>query len=276
MKEPFYLSYSGLSTYRLCPRKYKFQYVDRRRMDVDPKNSLFGIVMGKLFEWFYQRRAWASVNPTSALLSWADAAVAEAYAEKKFCREDDEYFHVSLRNDVETYVPTTVDVIRRHKLVTPGSVAEFDLTQEYTRKDVTIKLGGRCDFLHRDHTVTIQDGKGSKYRDAYADSTQLIWYATLHYLKYGVAPDRVGFIFWRFPAEPLQWVDYTERDMRDVLDLSFTTEEKVRLKVFDPSPTAACRRCDYSSLCPEGKEFMESVKVEAPRIESSIFDFDQV
>jgi len=276
MKEPFYLSYSGLSTYRLCPKKYKLQYVDRLTFQTDPRNSLFGSVMGKLFEWFYERKAYLQKNPTALLLSWMQAAILQVFSEKKFDEESDRHFVISLKNDVETYVPTTVDVIRRHRLVTPGSVAEFDLTQEYRRGDIVMKLGGRADFLHRDSGVTLQDGKGSKYREAYVDSMQLIWYATLHYLKYRVAPDRIGFIYWRFPTDPLQWVDYGEKDMREVLDRAFDTEEKVRLKVFDPRPSVNCRRCDYIGGCDEGKEFVASVKVSVERVQSTTFDLEQV
>jgi hypothetical protein len=274
--EAFYLSYSGLSTYRLCPKKYRLQYVERRKMDGNPRNSIFGSAIGKVFEWFYERRAYLQKNTTALVMSWIPAATAQVCAEKDFDPSCDPHFSISLKNDLETYVPSTVEVIRRHRLVTPGSVAEFDLTQEYTRDGVTMKLGGRADFLHRDSSLTLQDGKGSKYRDQYVDSMQLIWYATLHYLKYRVAPDRIGFIYWRFPTDPLQWVDYNERDMREVLDRAFDTEKKVRLEMFDASPSVNCRRCDYISLCDEGRAFVDSVRVSSERIVSTTFDLEQI
>lgn len=279
MKEPFYLSYSGLSTYRLCPKKYRLCYVDKVVVDSDPRNAIFGLVMGLLFEWFYARRAWASSKPVALVMSWVKAAVAQVCAKEKFEISMDRPFEITLLNDLETYVPGGVDTIRRHKLVTPGSVAELDLTQEYSRGGVVLKLGGRADFLHRGpgpESVTLQDGKGSKYREQYVDTTQLVWYATLHYLKYRIAPDRLGFIYWRFPADPLQWVDYGEADMRMVLDRAFETEEKVRLKVFDASPSVNCRRCDYLKECEEGRDFVAAVKVESSRVESSMFDLEQV
>lgn len=275
MKEPFYLSYTGMSTYRLCPKKYRLQYVDKLRVSSDPKNSLFGSVVGKLFEWFYERRAYLQKNPTALVMSWVTAASTLVFAKEKWDPIEDRSFALELMADIETYVPAAVDVIRRHKLVTPGSVAELDLTQEYTKDGVTMKLGGRADFLHRSgHSVTLLDGKGSKYRDTYVDTMQLIWYATLHYLKYRVAPDRVGFIYWRFPSDPVQWVGYTENDMRQVLARAFDTEEKVRLKVFDPSPSVNCRRCDFLSGCQDGADFVASLRVEAARVESTTFDLD--
>lgn len=275
MGEPFYLSYTGMSTYRLCPKKYRLQYVDKVVVFSDPKNSLFGSVVGKLFEWFYERRAYLQKNPTALVMSWVKAVCAQVFAKEKWDPLEDRAFMVCLMNDIETYVPAAVDVIRRHKLVTSGSVAELDLTQEYTRNGVSMKLGGRADFLHRGgQSVTLLDGKGSKYREAYVDSMQLVWYATLHYLKYQVAPDRIGFIYWRFPADPVQWVDYTENDMRQVLARAFDTEEKVRLKVFDPSPSVNCRRCDFLSGCQEGTELVSAIRFEAARVESTTFDMD--
>lgn len=278
MKESFYLSYSGMGTYLLCPKKYKLGYVDGVKVDSDPRNSIFGSVMGKLFEWFYERKAWSTSKPTSLVMSWLDAAISQVCLKEKFELGSDRSFESTLRNDLETYVPGGVETIRRHKLVTPGSVAELDLTQEYARGGVRMKLGGRADFLHRGpaSSVTLQDGKGSKYREQYVDTSQLVWYATLHYLKFKVAPDRIGFIYWRFPSDPLQWVDYGEPDMRLVLDRAFDVEEKVRLRVFDPSPSVNCRRCDYLPRCEEGRDFVSAVRAESTRVENPMFDLEQV
>lgn len=274
-----YLSYSGMATYRLCPKKYKLAYVDEIEASFDPRNSIFGSAIGKLFEWFYERRAWASSKPTSLVMSWIKSAVDVVCAKEKFEVRSDPGFEAVLMSDLETYVPAGVETIRRHKLVTPGSVAEFDMTQLYTKDGVTMKLGGRSDFLHRarETGVTLQDGKGSKYRDQYVDTNQLVWYATLHYLKFGVAPDRVGFIYWRFPSDPVQWVDYGEEDIRATVDRAFETEKKVRLKMFEASPSVgACKRCDYISGCEEGTSLVRSLKVEESRVEDSIFGLEQV
>jgi hypothetical protein len=65
-------------------------------------------------------------------------------------------------------------------------------------------IGGKLDFLiRRDDEplkgITILDGKNAASRGKYTDPDQLRFYALTFYLQSGVMPDRLGFVYFRFP-----------------------------------------------------------------------------
>lgn len=278
MSYQLYLSYSGLSCYKACPKRYYLCYVLKKEISRNPRDVMFGSVIGRLFEWFYEGAAWRRPDPGDYLLSRAEDAMAEVFAKEKFDPATDPSYVATLRNDLKTYVPAGVEVIRRHRLLTPGSKAEVDLTVEYTRGGVTLKLGGKADFIHpTDVEESLLDGKSSRHRGTYVDPYQIIWYASLHYLKFHRAPTKIGFLHWRFPADPLQWVDYGEADVRKCVDDAFDVAEKVRLKMFAPTVGQQCRRCDFRKYCDEGREYVVERDPERPdAVQTSVFDVERV
>jgi hypothetical protein len=140
---------------------------------------------------------------------------------------------------------------------------------------MTVKLGGRADFIHGTgrENLWIIDGKASKHREKYVDSEQLIWYGVQHYVKFHAFPNRLGFLFWSFPADPVSWIEFGPDDMRKSVDKTFEVAKKIRLKQFEATPTSECYRCDYKDRCDDGKRWIANRKMETGgRIESSIFD----
>ncbi len=274
-----YLSYSGRYSYLTCPRKYHFNYILKDPTRGDRRKSFFGSIIGKVFEWFYTRRVWATSDPVGACVSYIDDATRAVFEHEKFDSVTDPAFCSLLRQDLYKYVPEGVEIIRGNGFLSPQSRTEVDLSIIHTsaKHDMTLKIGGKPDFLHGDaNNVWLLDGKGSKHRDKYVDAEQLIWYAVQHYIKYHVAPARLGFIFWCFPEDPIKWVAYDNQAMRASLDKTFEVAKKIHLKQFDATPSGECHRCDFNSKCDDGQKYLARRKVETGgRIENSIFDLEQ-
>lgn len=269
-----YLSYSGRSVYKTCPLQYKFRYIAKEQVVTDPRSSMFGSTIGKVIEWFYERRLWEKPDPILASLACVDEAIDLISSKEKFDKSLDPAFINILRSDLLTYIPTSIETIRSNGFLTPNSRAEEDLTVTYgdDRYGKTLKLGGRADFIHsKDRLdVWILDGKGSRHRDKYADPDQLIWYAVLHYIKYHVAPTRLGFVFWKFPNDSVKWIDYDETKMRHLLDDTFKIADKIESGEFEPTPSDKCSLCDYREKCDVGKKHISSRRV-GDRVEDSMF-----
>ena len=269
-----YISYSGMNTYKTCPLQYKFRYITKEQVSVDPRSSMFGSTIGKIMEWFYERRLWEKPNPILASLACVDEAIDLISSKENFDQSLDPAFISLLRSDLLTYIPTSIDIVRSNGFLTSNSRAEEDLTVTYgnERYGKILKLGGRSDFIHsKDRLdVWILDGKGSRHRDKYADPNQLIWYAVLHYIKYHVAPTRLGFIFWKFPDNPVKWIDYDETKMRNLLDDTFRISNKIESGEFEPTPSDSCNLCSYKGKCDVGKKYIASRRV-GDRVENSIF-----
>lgn len=281
MSYDLYLSYSGRKTYLDCPFQYKHRYVLKTDVERDPRTSFFGSIIGKVFEWFYERNIWSLPDPESSALSLLPEAVRTVLSEEKFHRSSDPSYVDSVEAEVRELVPAGVSVIRTHKLLSANSRAELDLTITYPseKHGMSIRLGGRSDFVHyhSPQDVWIVDGKGSRHREKFVDSEQVIWYAIQHYLKFGVAPTRLGFMYWRFPKDPIQWIEYGSQSIRDSLDLTFDVAKKIKLEVFSPKTSSNCHNCDYKASCEDGTKYLAERKVASGgRIDSSIFDLDQV
>lgn len=272
-----YLSYTGRKNYLSCPRKYWFRYVKKQKVADDPRKSMFGLVIGKVFEWFYNKKIWIHSNPESECLSLIDSAIDEVCCMKEFVKSSDPSFIKELRDDANKYVPLSIQVIRDHKLLSVNSRSEVDLTVDcYSKQcDMSLRIGGRADFVHTSENVWIVDGKGSVYREKYVDSEQLIWYAVQHYLKYHIAPTRLGFLYYKFPDDPVQWIVYNEQSMRQNLAKTFDVATKIRDSVFDATPSGGCHQCEFRPMCSDGIKHLASKRAEN-RLQTTIFDIEAV
>ena len=275
MSFDLYLSYSGRKSYLVCPKQYEFRYIVKFQVVRDAKNTFMGTAIGKVFEWFYSKELWRQPDIVQACLSLVPVAVRDTLREEKYDAEPG--LQEVLECEVRALVPGGLEAIRVNEFLTPLSRAEADLTTECQSEKygMTLKLGGRADFIHgksRDN-LWIIDGKASKHREKYVDSEQLIWYGVQHYVKYHVFPSRLGFLFWSFPDNPVTWIEYGPADMRASVDKTFETAKKIRLKQFDATPSSECYRCDYRPHCDGGSRWIANRKIESGgRIESSVFD----
>lgn len=279
MKTDLYLSYSGRKTYLTCPKQYMFRYIENKQGTKDPKGSIFGSAIGKVFEWFYNKKYWAEKDPVATCLAAADVALEETCDREGVSISLNRDFVSEVIRDMRKFIPPTVKIIRDHKLLSVNSRAEANLTVDYTSaaKGITVRIGGRADFIHGPTPLTIVDGKGSSHRGKYVDSEQLVWYATQHYLKYHVAPERLGFLYYKFPEDPVQWIMYDEDSIRANLSKTLEVSQKILAAEFEATPSGECHRCGYRFSCPEGMKHLASRRVQTGgRITESIFDIEDV
>lgn len=189
----------------------------------------------------------------------------------------------TIEKGVRGYILT----MKQHKLLGPYAKSEQDLSCYI---DKWTPIGGRADLIIRreDTGITILDGKNSKrYKDrktgkpiTHTDPDQLRWYALCFYLCYHRLPDRLGFVYFRYPygstvvdfeGNPVHKVDehgqdLGEHDVEDGVDwVSFTPADLKGLAVrakdalrqmnreqfaAKPSPPH-CKFCDFEMVCPE-------------------------
>jgi PD-(D/E)XK nuclease superfamily len=275
-----YLSFSGHKSFQECPKQYWHRYVDKTT--VPPENcvnSLYGSTIGVLFEQFYMDKLWKRPDCKDELLRRADGVFDRVVREqrKSIVNWSDEkanyHSREELLRDVRTDVEKGLRTIRAHRFLSNEAAAEVELDYDFGRH----RVAGRADFLLRraapfgDKVLT--DGKGSKHGMKYIEKSQVLWYSFLHRARFGHAPDRAGFVLWRFEAEKaVVWVDFTDRDLdtlrdgvlatMDRIEASKTALENLRLpqarqelreERFPAQPSFKCGFCAYLSVCEEGK-----------------------
>lgn len=153
------------------------------------------------------------------------------------------------RDAVLNYLKT----MKLNKLLGPYAKAEVGLVgwiDQYTQ------VGGRADVIIRreDTGLTILDGKNAKRKES--DPDQLRWYALLFKLSYKKLPDRLGFVYYRYPANEefgesgIDWVPFTEADLEGLAQRVVQARLNMRKGKFDPTPNPPdCKYCDYEDVC---------------------------
>lgn len=309
-----YLSFSGWKKYLTCLFAYYLSYVKRLTPPgIDDRlGSIFGSVLGRLFERFYNEELYRKDRPRGALdslvedtvtaiireettttSSWRKAGVILWKGTGEGENPDGMYLdRAELEADVRDALARGFSTIKHYRLLGRGARAEVPL-------DATIqghKLGGRADFIMRRvrplNDLIILDGKGSKYRDAYVDDRQLLWYSMLYRFHHGELPAKAGFVFWRFdPPKSISWVDVTPEavdqvqatvlaDIARIEDLttkapgrsSVEEARQVFLPIVETSKDAeehkqACRFCPFAveEICPGGAKVVQKIREETPR-----------
>lgn len=284
----FTLYWSSLDTYEACPQRFLWQ---KGWGDIDvggglgrPKpiaerrsehHQILGIAIQAALERFYNDELWKMLAPAplrDRLLELAEEALqlelSRKYIDWRLAPTQDEMRQI-VRDGVLGYMRT----LKAHRLLGPYAKAELDMVA-YADKDTPI--GGRADVIIRreDTGVTIIDGKnGKRYKDGkggwmtYTDPDQLRWYALLFRLCYRDLPQRLGFVYYRYPygapildengqptgatEQGIDWVTFTEEDLKGLAQRAIDARAGIVKEQFDPRPTpTTCKLCDYEDVCP--------------------------
>jgi len=270
--------WSSLERYEGCPQRFLWGkgwgILDvgggpGKRKPVPVRSSdhhrVMGVVIADVMDKLYNEQWWAKLQGSEL----AGKLTEEVYAQfDRQCGRTKYYLpfgsfsptgQVPSRTEV---LNTCVDgvlnyltTMRANKLVGEFAQAEVNLLG-YVNSDNPV--GGRCDLLIRraDTGVTILDGKNSMSKGKYTDPDQLRWYALCFYIVYGRLPDRLGFIYYRYPHDPetgeqgVEWVEFDAEDVRGLAVRAVEARRGMYNHAFEPTPDPpSCKFCDYESIC---------------------------
>jgi CRISPR/Cas system-associated exonuclease Cas4 (RecB family) len=263
------LYWSHLGAYEKCPQMYLWGYgwgdIDvgggpgKRKpkpADRSTHHMVMGIVIQAVLEDFYNQELYKQQGGLmDRLVRMTKEKLTSTLAKPKFkvnWREITfEEMEAICVDGVKGYIPT----MKAHKFLGEYAKSEVEL---FGYLDKYLPLGGRADFIIRreDTGITMLDGKNSKTKMKYTDPDQLRWYALCHALSYGKMPDRLGFVWYRYPYEEgteetgVDWIEFTRRDLKALAVRAQKVRKGQDAGKFDPLPVAKnCRFCDYESVC---------------------------
>jgi hypothetical protein len=260
-------------------------------------HALLGIAIQYAIERFYNDELWKMMGPADLqkrILQLGEEALklelARKFIDWNKAPPRDEMYQL-VHDAILGYIRT----LKAHRFLGPYAKAEVDLVAYIDQYN---PVGGRADMIiRRDDTgVTILDGKNSKrYKDpkdktklmTYTDPDQLRWYALLYYLCYRQLPNRLGFVFYRYPhgspvldmdgnpvagkyEEGVEWVPFTKDDLKGLAQRAVDARLGMGKEKFEarPSPNN-CRMCDYETVCPE-RQAQKEANRRGPRKSSSL------
>lgn len=247
------LSYSAYKNYKECPLRYLKQNVEREKPKVpkDEYNVVYGSVVQKVFENFYNDQIWRKGKMARDVLVDSVPSIFQNLISKRnifWDKHGDEEGKQELLHDCVESVRVNVDVIKEHKLIGPFAKSEVNTYCYLNSQD---QIGGRIDFvIKKENQVLLLDGKGSKYRDRYLDKTQLHWYALSYYILHRRMPDSLWFWLYRFPEDPLIEIEFDTALLKNLKNEILETILNIKKRQFKPTPSSkSCKFCPYSGEC---------------------------
>ena len=282
------LYWSTLETYEACPRKLLWSWgVDNIDVGGGPgkpkpspvksseHHAFMGTVLSKVIEHLYNDELWRDPK------NLAEKIREVTHKEFIFCQNGRyiDWQHTPPRREL-------LDICLKGALGYLSTMKHNKLLGTYARSEVdfTGKVGdyylaGRPDIVIRreDTGLMILDGKNSQNPGKYTNPDQLRWYALCHKLVTGEVPNRVAFVYFRFPygkppegQDPATWTGLVEVsfDMESLVLLQkrgLATFEAISNHQFEPTPTSdACHFCDYQTVC-DARVEQKAARARKPR-----------
>lgn len=286
----FTLYWSRLKSYEACPQQCLWNWgwgsIDcgagpGKRKPKPYKSSrhhaLMGIVIQAVIETFYNEKMWREPDGLAARLS---NMVDKEW--KYQARKDRNWVDHREAGPKEGLIKICRDgvlgflrTMREHRFLGSYAKAEVDLIGFIPDgKGGLIPVGGIADTIVKraDTGITILDGKNALSRGKYQDADQLRWYALIFWLAYREMPDRLAFVFYRYPfgtpmedkktgpildedgkqkLDPgVEWVPFTKDDLVGLARRAVLARQGMENEQFEPTPKPPyCKWCDYETVC---------------------------
>ncbi len=252
---PLY-SYSRIGCFEQCPRKYKFKYIEKPKIDIPVTVEAFlGNMVHKTLEQCYRLAQRGKVMALDELLACYERIWKENLPENlKIVRKEmtaDDYYRLgqkALRVYHDRHHPfdqeITLDLERK-------VILAIDADGKY-------KLQGFIDRLTRDSSgrLRIHDYKTSStlptQQEADADSQLALYQIAVEEMW----PDNNGVeLVWHYLQFDTTLISHRDSDQlkelkKKYIDKINKIEAAVRLNNFPISETGLCDWCEYYSICP--------------------------
>ena len=232
------LSYSAISTYELCPAKYRFQYEDRLPTSTSPALS-FGDSLHRALYRFHDR----PVPVAPALeelhelldLEW----VADGYRDP---------------SEERTYLDHARSVLADyHRENAPSFRIPAALEFRFSIEIEGVQINGVIDRMDRlpGGGYEIIDYKTSRRlppKQQVDQDLQLSVYYLAAKEIWGIEPERLT-LYYLLPRQRMTTFR-TEADADDLRKRIATVAERIGAGKFDPKPNPLCDWCDFQARCP--------------------------
>jgi len=284
--DPIY--WSHIATFEECRQKFLWQFgwdgIDlgegpgkgKKFPDITSRHdAVMGKVIQKAVEKFYNEELWRDPSAVSDILM--------GFVEREWRRQikkrrnfidyekaglsDSEMIEVC-KDGVRGYLVT----MKRHRLLGTYARAEVRMLG-WLNKWVTV--AGIADVIVRrtDTGITITEGKNTRHKMRYTNPDQLRWYALVFWRAHGEMPNRLGFVWYRFPAghetfdvetgqafqeEGVEWIPFEKEDLLGLARRAIDARNAMRKHKFDPVPVPdTCKWCNFESVCEARQEQRE-------------------
>lgn len=235
------LSFSRVDTYRTCPLKFRFGYVDKLPSTPSPELSWGSSLHAALEAW------WAQKLPEPPPVEVLYKALYDGW--------DDAGFEGMQRDEKLKWYAHAQDVLRRHHQRYAPVYVPAVATEAWFELDIGdgIEVCGSIDQVARTPSggigiVDWKTNKRAKTRRHVAGSLQLAIYTLAAAELWGQEPEWVALDF--VVAGVRVTMPRSEIDTDAALRAIRNVAADIRSDRYEPSPSRLCDWCDYRSACP--------------------------
>jgi RecB family exonuclease len=239
--EPVRLSFSRVDTYRTCPLKFRFGYVDELPSRPGPELSWGSSLHAALEAWWDQKLP--------------DPPPVDVMLRALYDHWDDTGFQGMERPEKLRWYQHAQDVLRRHHERFAAAYVPAVACEEWFELDLgrNVQVVGSIDLVTRTEgggigIVDWKTNRRAKNRQQVAASLQLAIYALAARHLWGLDPDWVALDFV-VPGVRVS-VDREAIDLQAAVRAVHEVADAVRAERFEPTPNRLCGWCDYRSACP--------------------------
>jgi CRISPR/Cas system-associated exonuclease Cas4 (RecB family) len=244
------LSFTTFSLYGKCPLRYRLKRDKVKPVKpVDEYNTVYGSVLQKVLEHFYNDEIWKRGKEVRSILKDITPPVFyKIIRVKSILWGDHDVGKDALLQECIDSVDPLVDMVKRYELLGEYAKSEVPVPCYVSN---TQQIYGRIDFvIKRKGLLYILDGKSSKSKDKYLDKNQLLWYALSYYLLYKKMPDHLQYWFYRFPDDAIKDVPFTVDQLKTLKEEILDVIESIARHKFKATPSSdACFFCEYKDEC---------------------------
>lgn len=266
------LSYSGLDTYKQCPLKYKYQYVDKIRTPKS-KDAVFGTLVHNVLK-FVHEPGFFPPSLEDALDRFArgwNTEIWDSEAEERsaFAQGVDMITKYYRDND-----PRAFDIIALE------SPFQLDVTDP-DKPDVPHTIKGIIDRIDKTPTgyeiIDYKTARKMPSQESVDKNLQLTIYLKAFLARYPKERDNLGNI-----TVSLYYVKHgtklsstrTEDDLRRVDELFVESIRQIEAGGFDPHVNPLCDWCGYQKMCPMWRhKFKEERRVDSDEVQKAIEEY---
>lgn len=249
------ISYAKFRAYSACHLKYRYTYIDKLKKTKNEYHTISGIVVGRLFEFFYNHELWRFPKEVQnkllellpkeyeAVLSKSNVIWNDKDIKKQLSKDE-------LLEDCKKSLLLGLKAIKENLLLGAYAKAEVQVQAKISDHDI---IWGRADYIIRrslktqPEEILIIDGKNTN-SDQYLDESQLLFYSLAYYLANERMVDKVGFLLFKFGT--VKWIEFSKEDLKKLREEIHGVIKGIRKKEFEPSYLpGACKFCLYCDEC---------------------------
>ncbi len=249
-----YVSYSALATYRLCPLKYRFRYVDRLAEESVAANLLFGAAFHKAIEHYFQELMSKGAAPSLNALLAEYQAHWRSQSHKRICYKKAE--------DRSHHTGVALRMLRAFLGSSYAGAASDILGVETEMREPLLpgcpSFRARIDLLvEKETSVVVSDLKTSRSRwganQVAAASDQLLLYGAMVQRVMPEKNVRLQFVVitkGRSPSIESHEVPASPRRIEQSKDHARRTWESINAECFPAAPAPSkCASCPFLRPC---------------------------